>query len=46
MTDKMTESEQSLRHDVTLHEEVSCEDHISDIAMVSLERNVAPYCKF
>ena len=46
MTDKMNESEQSMRHEVILHDLVSSKDHVSDVGIASLERDVAPHCKF
>ena len=42
----MNESVQSLRNDITQCEVALCKDHVSDIAMASLERDVVPHCKF
>ena len=46
MTDKMNENEHLTRHDLIQNSLVSNKDHISDVAIELLERDVAPHCKF
>ena len=46
MTDNLDKSEQLLEIDGQLQSVVFSDRHLSDASMASLERNVAPHCKF
>ena len=46
MTDKLNENEHSTRHDVIQHGLASNKDHLGDVGMALLERNMSPQCKF
>ena len=46
MNDKINENEQLTTYDVTWREVVLSKDHVSNVAIESLERDMAPHYKF